>query len=188
LIHKYKLPFRSRAREADVGFEIAPKTVEDEDARKNDGKLALVLVLENQEFVRMTLNTASRTRTSTTTRTITGRTTKIINTQSQQVAYFPKRITFQRRFLNCNGQENIVNFFIQRPIFAMSIALVMIVAGAVCMLVLPIAQYPPLVPPQVQVAGYILKGVCSGGNGPRDTGRACRGGFSKRFDFGYRHI
>jgi HAE1 family hydrophobic/amphiphilic exporter-1 len=44
-----------------------------------------------------------------------------------------------------------VNFFIQRPIFAMSIALVMILAGAICMLVLPIAQYPPLVPPQVQV-------------------------------------
>jgi HAE1 family hydrophobic/amphiphilic exporter-1 len=34
----------------------------------------------------------------------------------------------------------------------MSIALVMILAGAVCMLVLPIAQYPPLVPPQVQVS------------------------------------
>jgi len=45
-----------------------------------------------------------------------------------------------------------VNFFIQRPIFAMSIALVMILAGAICMLVLPIAQYPPLVPPQVQVS------------------------------------
>ncbi len=44
-----------------------------------------------------------------------------------------------------------MNFFIQRPIFAMSIALVMIMAGAICMLVLPIAQYPPLVPPQVQV-------------------------------------
>jgi multidrug efflux pump subunit AcrB len=29
-----------------------------------------------------------------------------------------------------------VNFFIQRPIFAMSIALVMILAGAICMLVL----------------------------------------------------
>ena len=45
-----------------------------------------------------------------------------------------------------------MNFFINRPIFAMSIALVMILAGAVCMLVLPIAQYPPLVPPQVQVS------------------------------------
>jgi len=45
-----------------------------------------------------------------------------------------------------------VNFFIKRPIFAMSIALVMILAGAISMLVLPIAQYPPLVPPQVQVS------------------------------------
>ena len=45
-----------------------------------------------------------------------------------------------------------MNFFIQRPIFAMSIALVMILAGVICMLVLPIAQYPPLVPPQVQVS------------------------------------
>ena len=34
----------------------------------------------------------------------------------------------------------------------MSIALVMILAGAICMLVLPISQYPPLVPPQVQVS------------------------------------
>jgi multidrug efflux pump subunit AcrB len=45
-----------------------------------------------------------------------------------------------------------VNFFIQRPIFAMSIALVMIMAGAICMMVLPISQYPHLVPPQVQVS------------------------------------
>ena len=45
-----------------------------------------------------------------------------------------------------------MNFFIQRPIFAMSIALVMILAGVICMLVLPIAQYPPLVPSQVRVS------------------------------------
>ena len=45
-----------------------------------------------------------------------------------------------------------MDFFIQRPIFAMSIALVMILAGVICMLVLPIAQYPPLVPSQAQVS------------------------------------
>ena len=45
-----------------------------------------------------------------------------------------------------------MHFFIDRPIFAAAIALVMILAGAVAMLVLPIAQYPPLVPPQVQVS------------------------------------
>ncbi len=45
-----------------------------------------------------------------------------------------------------------MNFFIDRPIFATAIALVMIMGGAVSMLVLPIAQYPPLVPGQVQVS------------------------------------
>ena len=40
-----------------------------------------------------------------------------------------------------------MDFFITRPIFASAIALFMIVAGAVSMLTLPIAQYPPLVPP-----------------------------------------
>lgn len=45
-----------------------------------------------------------------------------------------------------------MDFFITRPIFAAAIALIMILAGAVSMLTLPIAQYPPLVPPQVQVS------------------------------------
>jgi hypothetical protein len=49
-----------------------------------------------------------------------------------------------------------VNFFIQRPIFAMSIALVMILAGAVCMLVLPIAQYPPLVESQIGKQVFVV--------------------------------
>lgn len=44
-----------------------------------------------------------------------------------------------------------MNFFIKRPIFAAAIALFMVLAGSICMLTLPIAQYPPLVPPQVQV-------------------------------------
>ena len=45
-----------------------------------------------------------------------------------------------------------MNFFITRPIFASSIALFMILAGVVSMLTLPISQYPPLVPPQVQIS------------------------------------
>ncbi|MGH6895980.1 MAG: efflux RND transporter permease subunit [Geminicoccaceae bacterium] len=53
-----------------------------------------------------------------------------------------------------------MDFFITRPIFASAIALIMILAGAVSMLTLPIAQYPPLVPPQVQVsAQYIGAGA-----------------------------
>ena len=45
-----------------------------------------------------------------------------------------------------------MNFFINHPIFAMSIALAMILVGAIAMAVLPVAQYPPLVPPEVKVS------------------------------------
>ena len=43
-------------------------------------------------------------------------------------------------------------FFIDRPIFAAALALIMVMAGAVAALVLPISQYPPLVPPQVKIS------------------------------------
>ncbi|APW60394.1 efflux RND transporter permease subunit [Paludisphaera borealis] len=45
----------------------------------------------------------------------------------------------------------MVNFFISRPIFATVLALLMVIIGGICAFLLPIAQYPPIVPPQVQV-------------------------------------
>jgi HAE1 family hydrophobic/amphiphilic exporter-1 len=50
------------------------------------------------------------------------------------------------------GEVVPLDFFITRPIFASAIALIMILAGTVSMLTLPIAEYPALVPPQVQVS------------------------------------
>ncbi len=44
-----------------------------------------------------------------------------------------------------------VNFFIQRPIFATVIALIIVLAGSVCIPFLPIAQFPEIVPPTVQI-------------------------------------
>ena len=44
-------------------------------------------------------------------------------------------------------------FFVRRPIVAIVIALVLVIAGLVTMLSLPISQYPDIVPPQVQVSG-----------------------------------
>jgi hydrophobic/amphiphilic exporter-1 (mainly G- bacteria), HAE1 family len=44
-----------------------------------------------------------------------------------------------------------VNFFIYRPVFATVCALLIILAGAVCIPNLPIAMYPNLTPPQVTV-------------------------------------
>jgi len=49
-----------------------------------------------------------------------------------------------------------VNFFIRRPVFASVCAIVIILIGAVAIPTLPIAQYPELAPPQVQVlSNYI---------------------------------
>ncbi|HEX8049387.1 efflux RND transporter permease subunit [Rhizobium sp.] len=42
-------------------------------------------------------------------------------------------------------------FFIDRPVFAAVISIVILLAGAVCIRLLPIAQYPELTPPQVVV-------------------------------------
>ncbi len=45
----------------------------------------------------------------------------------------------------------MVNFFIQRPIFATVLALLMLLVGGICLFVLPISLYPEIVPPQVQI-------------------------------------
>src|SRR5271156_2759508 len=46
----------------------------------------------------------------------------------------------------------MVNFFIQRPIFASAIAMVMVLAGAICFFLLPVSQFPEITPPQVVVS------------------------------------
>lgn len=47
---------------------------------------------------------------------------------------------------------NFSTFFIKRPIFATVLALLFIVAGLISLNVLPIAQYPDITPPTVQVS------------------------------------
>ncbi len=42
-------------------------------------------------------------------------------------------------------------FFVRRPIVAIVIAILMVLIGGVCMLSLPIAQYPQIAPPEIQV-------------------------------------
>ncbi|HEY4051308.1 MAG TPA: efflux RND transporter permease subunit, partial [Acidobacteriaceae bacterium] len=46
----------------------------------------------------------------------------------------------------------MVDFFIHRPVFATVCALLLILAGAVCIPTLPISLYPQLAPPQVSVS------------------------------------
>jgi HAE1 family hydrophobic/amphiphilic exporter-1 len=45
----------------------------------------------------------------------------------------------------------MIDFFIRRPIFSTVIALLMVIAGGLSMAVLPVAQFPPITPPTVQV-------------------------------------
>ncbi|HMC87914.1 MAG TPA: efflux RND transporter permease subunit, partial [Gemmataceae bacterium] len=46
----------------------------------------------------------------------------------------------------------ISHFFIDRPIFAAVLSIVITLTGAIALLFLPIAQYPPISPPSVQVS------------------------------------
>jgi HAE1 family hydrophobic/amphiphilic exporter-1 len=50
------------------------------------------------------------------------------------------------------GSVCVVDFFIHRPVFATVCALLIILAGGVCIPTLPISLYPTLAPPQVSVS------------------------------------
>ena len=47
-----------------------------------------------------------------------------------------------------------VDFFIERPVFSTVCSLLIILAGAVVIPTLPIAQFPTLAPPQVSVNSF----------------------------------
>ncbi|MCE5242110.1 MAG: efflux RND transporter permease subunit, partial [Desulfobacteraceae bacterium] len=44
------------------------------------------------------------------------------------------------------------NFFLDRPVFAWVIAIIMMLAGGLAIVNLPIAQYPPIAPPSISIA------------------------------------
>ncbi len=46
----------------------------------------------------------------------------------------------------------MVGFFTQRPIFASAVAIIMVMAGAICYVLLPVSQFPDITPPQVVVS------------------------------------
>ena len=54
----------------------------------------------------------------------------------------------------------MVKFFIERPVFASSIAIIMVLAGLICWAILPVAQFPDITPPQIpghEWAGVVAK-------------------------------
>ena len=46
----------------------------------------------------------------------------------------------------------MVKFFIDRPIFAWVIAIMMMLAGLLAIKTQPVSQYPPIAPPAITVA------------------------------------
>ncbi len=49
------------------------------------------------------------------------------------------------------GESDMSKFFINRPIVAMVIAILTVIVGAVSIAALPVAQFPNIVPPQIQL-------------------------------------
>jgi multidrug efflux pump len=47
----------------------------------------------------------------------------------------------------------MARFFIDRPIFAWVVAIVIMLAGVISILSLPIAQYPSIAPPSISISG-----------------------------------
>ena len=48
----------------------------------------------------------------------------------------------------------ISRFFIDRPVFAVVLSVVIVLAGFVAVFTLPVAQYPEVTPPTVQVTAF----------------------------------
>ena len=54
----------------------------------------------------------------------------------------------------------VSRFFIDRPIFAAVLSIVITLAGGLALATLPVAQYPPITPPTVQVSCKIGRASC----------------------------
>src|SRR6202045_2985497 len=48
-------------------------------------------------------------------------------------------------------ENPMVNFFIERPVFASTVAIIMTLAGLICLRLLPVSQFPEITPPQIVV-------------------------------------
>ena len=72
----------------------------------------------------------------------------------------------------------ISHFFIDRPIFAAVVSIVFVILGASRSSRLPVAQYPEIAPPIINVVGPVSRRQRRGGR--RDRGRADRGADQRR--------
>src|SRR5438309_2217684 len=59
---------------------------------------------------------------------------------------------YARRFAIVEGRVVFSRFFINRPIFASVLSIVIVLAGSVALFTLPVAQYPEIAPPTVEIS------------------------------------
>ena len=67
------------------------------------------------------------------------------------VAPTPRRRRRRAVLSRRRGASACRKFFINRPIVAMVISIIMVIVGVVAMVQLPIAQFPNIAPPEIQL-------------------------------------
>ena len=50
-------------------------------------------------------------------------------------------------------------FFLERPVFAWVIAIIIMLVGALAIYSLPISQYPPIAPPSIYIQTILSRGL-----------------------------
>jgi hypothetical protein len=58
-------------------------------------------------------------------------------------------------------------FFLDRPVFAWVIAIIMMTAGGLAIYNLPVAQYPPIAPPAIAIDSFLSRGLRRNGREQR---------------------
>ena len=74
--------------------------------------------------------------------------------------------------------NRFTHFFIDRPIFASVLSIVIVIVGGLALIGLPIAQYPEIAPPTVLVSAVLSRRQRPSGG--RNRGDAYRAGSERR--------
>ena len=83
-----------------------------------------------------------------------GAAVKAVPLNSPRPARKPRIQTSRPYNPNNGGLSMLSNFFLDRPVFAWVIAIIMMLAGGLAIYNLPISQYPPIAPPSIAIDAF----------------------------------
>ena len=78
-------------------------------------------------------------------------------------------------------------FFLDRPVFAWVIAIIIMLAGGLAIYNLPISQYPPIAPPSIYISTFYPGGLRGDGGKQRDPDHRAEDDRSRQDDLSLRH-